>query len=91
MNFQLNQASTNGHVHVQHHIKEIRAILNLIVLHPVIAVRMVDKVEVCGHVHVLPMGYQKLQLAFIPVLQPATALLVLLLMFKIQENIFPAR
>jgi hypothetical protein len=40
MNFQLNQASTNGHVHVQHHIKEIRAILNLIVLHPVIAVRV---------------------------------------------------
>jgi len=40
---------------------------------------MVDKVEVCGHVHVLPMGYQKLPLAFkiLPVLQPATALLVL--------------
>ncbi|KAG6762013.1 hypothetical protein POTOM_032497 [Populus tomentosa] len=76
MNFQLNQASTIGHVHVQHHIKEIRAILNLIVLHPVIAVRMVEKVEVCGHVHVLPMGYQKLPLAFkiLPVLQPATAL-----------------
>ncbi|KAF9675195.1 hypothetical protein SADUNF_Sadunf09G0006900 [Salix dunnii] len=77
MNFQLNQAPTIGHVHVQHHIKEIRSILNLIVLHPVIAVRLVDKVEVRGHVHVLLMGYQKLPLGFkiLPVLQPATALL----------------
>lgn len=93
MNIPLNQASTIGHVHVQHHIKEIRAILNLIVLHPVIAVQLVDKAEVLGHVHVLLMGYQKLLLAvkILPVLQLATVPLDLLLMLKLQENIFLAK
>uniref|UniRef100_A0A6N2KFV0 Uncharacterized protein n=1 Tax=Salix viminalis TaxID=40686 RepID=A0A6N2KFV0_SALVM len=38
-NFPLDQASTTGHVLVQHHIKESRAILNLIVLHPAIVVQ----------------------------------------------------
>lgn len=93
MNFPLNQASTIGHVHVQHHIKEIKAILHLIVLHPVIAVQAVEKAEVLGHVHVLLMGYQKLLLAvkILPVLQLATVPLDLLLMFKLQENIFLAK